>query len=80
MAAPVRLALGCPRRGGLMPPSIASSASRAQAVAAAVNSLAGPDRTIPVDELEVAVLARNGARRTFERIEDDDLAVLLADG
>lgn len=55
-------------------------ASRAQAVSAAVNSLAGPDRTIPVDELEVAVLARNGARRTFERIEDDDLAVLLADG
>lgn len=64
--------------GERMGASWIDGASLAQAVAAAVNSLAGPDRTIPVDELEVAVLARNGARRTFERIEDDALASLLA--
>lgn len=50
----------------------------AAAVGAAINSLAGPDRTIPVEDLEVAVLARSGPRRTFERIEDDALAALLA--
>ena len=50
----------------------------AEAVAAAVGSLAGPDRTIPVDELEVAVLTRSEVRRTFQRIEDDELAALLA--
>ncbi len=52
--------------------------SLTEAVTAAVGALAGPDRTIPVDELEVAVLTRGEVRRTFHRIEDDELAALLA--
>ncbi len=51
--------------------------SLASAVSAAVGALAGPDRTIPVTELEVAVLARGNGRRAFQRIEDDELAALL---
>ncbi|WP_116997500.1 proteasome subunit alpha [Desertimonas flava] len=47
------------------------------AVRAGVAALAGPDRTIPVAELEVAVLARGEARRCFRRIDDDALAALL---
>mgnify|MGYP000048796938 FL=1 len=49
----------------------------AQAVNAAVTALAGPERTIPVTELEVAVLARGNGRRTFQRIEDDELTPLI---
>jgi proteasome alpha subunit len=50
----------------------------AAAVKAAVAALAGPDRTIPVDELEVAVLARGGPRRCFRRLGDEELAALLS--
>jgi proteasome alpha subunit len=50
----------------------------ADALGAAVGALAGPDRTIPATELEVAVLARGNGRRTFRRIEDDELAALLS--
>jgi len=50
----------------------------AAAVKAAVAALAGPDRTIPVDELEVAVLARGAARRCFRRLGDEELAALLS--
>ena len=46
-------------------------------VNAAVTALAGPERTIPVTELEVAVLARGNGRRTFQRIEDDELTPLI---
>jgi len=48
-----------------------------QALTAAVGSLAGPDRTLGVDEVEVAVLDRHGARRAFRRIEDDVVAAVL---
>lgn len=48
---------------------------------AAVGALAGPDRTLEADELEVAVLARtSGRRRAFRRIEGDELAGLLEPG
>jgi proteasome alpha subunit len=50
------------------------------AVTAGVAALAGPDRTIPVEELEVAVLARGGARRCFRRLSDADVAALLGSG
>ena len=36
-------------------------------------ALAGPDRTLGADELEVAVLDRNNGRRTFRRLTDDDV-------
>jgi proteasome alpha subunit len=47
------------------------------AVAAAVSSLAGPDRTLTADDLEVAVLDRVTSRRAFRRITDAQLAPLL---
>ena len=40
---------------------------------AARNALAGPDRELVADDLEVAVLARGDHRRCFERIEGDAL-------
>lgn len=43
----------------------------------AVAALAGPDRSLEVDELEVAVLQRGNGRRTFRRVEGDELAGLL---
>ncbi|HVF75793.1 MAG TPA: proteasome subunit alpha [Acidimicrobiales bacterium] len=49
------------------------------AVQAAVKSLAGPERTLEPKDLEVAVLERStkDARRSFRRVEDDELATLL---
>ena len=58
----------------------AEGGTLSQALNAAAGALAGPERTIPVDELEVAVLTRGGVRRTFQRIEDDELAALLDQG
>ncbi|HEV3212616.1 MAG TPA: proteasome subunit alpha [Acidimicrobiales bacterium] len=45
----------------------------------AVAALAGPDRTLGAPDLEVAVLSDVGVRRTFRRLEDDEVATLLAD-
>ena len=45
---------------------------------ACATSLAGPDRTLAPDDLEVAVLARGNGRRAFRRIEGQALADLLA--
>jgi proteasome alpha subunit len=50
------------------------------ALRAAVGALAGPDRTLAPDELEVAVLSRRNGRRAFRRVEDAELAELLAAG
>jgi proteasome alpha subunit len=49
----------------------------AGALRATVDALAGPDRTILGEELEAAVLARDGGRRAFQRIERDELSALL---
>jgi proteasome alpha subunit len=43
----------------------------------AVNALAGPDRTLTTSELEVGILQDNGARRTFQRLTDDEVLDLL---
>jgi proteasome alpha subunit len=48
------------------------------ALRTAVDALAGPDRTLGPDDLEVAVLARKEGR-AFSRITDDELAGLLAE-
>jgi proteasome alpha subunit len=48
-----------------------------EAVAAAVSALAGPDRTLGADDLEVAVLERTALRRAFRRLERDELADLV---
>ena len=48
------------------------------AVAASVAALAGPDRELTSDELEVAMLERNGQRRCFRRLDDAALEAILA--
>ncbi len=53
--------------------------STAAAIKAAVDALAGPDRSLAPDDLEVATLERNGHRRAFRRIEGDELTAALAD-
>ncbi len=50
------------------------------ALNAAVGALAGPERTLVAGDLEVAVLSRANGRRTFRRVEDDELAPLLSAG
>lgn len=50
----------------------------AGAVKLGAASLGGPDREIPVTELEVAVLARGNGRRRFKRIDDAAVTQLLA--
>jgi proteasome alpha subunit len=53
------------------------TADLAGALRAATGALAGPDRTLAADDLEVAVLARTSARRAFRRIEGAELEQLL---
>lgn len=48
------------------------------ALRAAVAALAGPDRTLTADDLEIAVLSRTNGRRCFKRLADADVAVHLA--
>jgi proteasome alpha subunit len=50
----------------------------AAAVKAATAALSGPDRTLGAGDLEVATLSRGNGRRTFRRIDDEELARLLA--
>ena len=49
------------------------------AVRAAVTALAGPDRTLGTDDLEVALLVRGEARRCFRRLTDDEVVGLLGE-
>jgi len=63
--------------------SVISAADRsgldlAAALRLAVDSLAGPDRQIPVSELEVAVMARSNGRRCFRRLTDEQVDALLS--
>jgi proteasome alpha subunit len=51
---------------------------RAAVLRAAVDALAGPDRSLVAEDLEVAVLARSNGRRAFRRLEDAEVATLLA--
>jgi proteasome alpha subunit len=50
----------------------------ASAVKVGVGALSGPDREIPVNELEVAILKRGGGRRCFARLDDGAVTALLA--
>jgi proteasome alpha subunit len=47
------------------------------AVRAAVSALAGPERVLEAQNLEVAVLSRTTARRAFRRIVEEELTSLL---
>ena len=44
----------------------------------AVAALAGPDRTLAAEDLEVGILEDKGSRRTFERLSDNHVRELLA--
>ena len=50
----------------------------AAALKAATAALAGPDRSLGAGDLEVATLSRGNGRRTFRRIDEEELARLLA--
>jgi proteasome alpha subunit len=50
----------------------------ARAVKATTEALAGPDRTLAAGDLEAAILSRGNGRRTFRRIDEEELAQLLA--
>jgi proteasome alpha subunit len=50
------------------------------ALRAALDALAGPERTLGPEDLEVAVLARANGRRAFRRLGPDELGERLADG
>ncbi len=49
-----------------------------EALRTVVAALVGPDRTVDATDLEVAVLSDVGNRRTFRRLEDDEVGTLLA--
>ena len=63
--------------GARLDESWSSGLQLREAVQGAVGALAGSDRELVPDDLEVAVLARDGERRSFRRIEGDDLGGLL---
>jgi proteasome alpha subunit len=54
-------------------------ADLAAALKCATSALGGPDRTLPAEDLEVALLSRAGGRRAFRRVEGAELEALLAD-
>jgi proteasome alpha subunit len=58
--------------------TVGTELSAGAAVKAAAHALAGPDRTLVADDLEVALLARSNGRRCFRRLTDDDVAAFLA--
>jgi proteasome alpha subunit len=62
---------------GRMESSWAEGWTVAESLRAAVDALAGPDRALGADELEVAALVRGDGRRAFRRIEDGELIELL---
>ena len=49
----------------------------AQTLNDCVSAISGPERTISVEDLEVATLEDNGARRTFTRLSDNRVSELL---
>ncbi len=59
-------------------PNLADGMDLQSAVGVAVRALAGPDRTLSAKELEAAVLSRTDERRAFRRVEEAELADLLA--
>jgi len=63
---------------GRLKASLDDSWDLPSALRAAVGALSGPDRTIAAGDLEVAVLARTNGRRSFRRLEQEEVAAALA--
>ena len=59
-------------------PQLTSTPDLAAAVRVACGALSGPERQLVADDLEVAILRRNGSRRAFNRLDDAEVARLLA--
>lgn len=59
--------------------SYQEGAGLGDALATAVRSLAGPDRELGPNDLEVGLLERAAERRAFRRLEGDELAALFTD-
>ncbi|MCX7621778.1 MAG: proteasome subunit alpha [Acidimicrobiales bacterium] len=49
-----------------------------RALAVAVKALAGPDRELSAEDLEVATLTRTNGRRAFRRLSDDEVRGILS--
>ncbi len=64
--------------GGYMKQHYVDGQSLEAAVGEAAKALAGPERTLTADDLEVALLCRNGGRRCFRRLSDEAVASALA--
>ena len=58
--------------------SLGDAPDLGEALRLATAALAGPDRTLGADDLEVAVLAEGNGRRAFRRLVDEELAALLS--
>lgn len=56
----------------------AEAASLAVALRACTGALAGPERTLPAQDLEVAILDRAAERRCFRRLPDTEVAGMLS--
>ena len=63
---------------GRLTESYAGELDAGAAVRTATAALAGPDRTLPPGDLEVALLARGNGRRCFRRLGDDEVTALVA--
>jgi proteasome alpha subunit len=50
----------------------------ARALSVAVAALAGPDRELSPEDLEVATLTRTNGRRAFRRLDDDEVREILS--
>jgi proteasome alpha subunit len=55
-----------------------STESLATTLQNAANALAGPDRVLPAEELEVCILEDRGNRRTFLRLTDEQVKEMLS--
>jgi proteasome alpha subunit len=58
--------------------SFADGLDLAGAVRLGVDALAGPDRELPMAELEIATLSRGNGRRCFDRLSVETVSALLA--
>ena len=63
---------------GRLTESYAGELDAGAAVRTGAAALAGPERTLPAADLEVALLARGNGRRCFRRLGDDEVTALLA--
>jgi len=57
-----------------------ADATTSATLVGAVAALAGPDRRLAAADLEVALLARTNGRRTFRRLEEEEVVTIVGNG